>query len=187
MEEFIDHVQTEGSRARLEGYLGPIDPESSDGEQRDDSDDDDLELAYRCKKEASALIAWGEGTKSLTTRICTMFNLPPSDFDFNARNIVSDAVIVCLSDAAKRKDIPNPRGDCCTYMTKLNPGMFSSVSDRDSRSIKFIVGLFGLVPCPASELRNYNGSSPSDWLGPSDSDDDGQATVEPAWRIVFHT
>ena len=184
MEEFIEHVQT-GSRTRLEGYLGPIDPETDDPYVDSDGElIDGCEIAYRRKRKASDLIAWGEGTRSLTTRICKMFNLPPSDFDLDARGIETDVVLVCLSDAAKRQDFPFPSSDCCTFTKRLNAEMFSSVSDRDRRSIKFIIGLFGLVPCPPSELNDYNGGSPS----VSDvDDDDRQVAAQPAWRIVYHS
>jgi hypothetical protein len=47
MDEFIEHVQT-GSRTRLEGYLGPIDPETDPYVDRDgELIDDECEIAYR--------------------------------------------------------------------------------------------------------------------------------------------
>lgn len=184
MDEFIEHVQT-GSRTRLEGYLGPIDPETDPSDVDSDGElIDTCLIAYRRKQKASDLIAWGEGTRSLTTRICKMFNLPPSDFDLDARGIDTDVVLVCLSDAAKRQDFSFSTSDCCTFTKRLYPEMFSSFSDRDRRSIKFIIGLFGLVPCPPSELNDYNGGSPS---VPDVDDDDRQVAAEPTWRLVYHS
>jgi hypothetical protein len=112
-----------------------------------------------------------------------VLNRVPLSGVLDARGIDADVVLVCLSDSAKKQDFSFLLSECCTFTKRLNAEMFSSVSDRDRRSIKFIIGLFGLVPCPPSELNDYNGFCPS----VSDvDDDDRQVAAQPAWRLVYH-